>query len=70
MNTDSVKSIVGGIKGVLIAGAGLVIVAEIIFGSYLGVVGNLQALLDGFIGSGASLVSVITGLVVLGLLSD
>ena len=70
MNTDSVKSMVGGIKGVLIAGAGLVIVAEIIFGSYLGVVGNLQALLDGFIGSGASLVSVITGLVVLGLLGD
>ena len=31
---------------------------------------NLQAPHDGFIGSGASLVSVITGIVVMGLLGD
>ena len=71
MNTDNVKSMIGGVKAVLIGAAGLLIVAEIIFGNVgLNVVGNLQALLDGFIGSGASLVSVITGIVVLGLLSD
>ena len=71
MNTDTVKSYVSGIKAVLIGAAGLLIVAEIIFGSStLNVVGNLQALLDGFIGSGASLVSVITGIVVIGLLGD
>ena len=71
MNTDNVKSMIGGVKAVLIGAAGLLIVAEIIFGNVgLNVVGNLQALLDGFIGSGASLVSVITGLVVLGLLGD
>lgn len=62
---------IGGVKAVLIGAAGLLIVAEIIFGNVgLNVVGNLQALLDGFIGSGASLVSVITGIVVLGLLGD
>ena len=71
MNTDNVKSMIGGVKAVLIGAAGLLIVAEIIFGDVgLNVVGNLQALLDGFIGSGASLVSVITGIVVLGLLGD
>jgi hypothetical protein len=71
MNTDNVKSMISGVKAVLITAAGLLIVAEIIFGNVgLNVVGNLQALLDGFIGSGASLVSVITGIVVLGLLGD
>ena len=71
MNTDNVKSMIGGVKAVLIGAAGLLIVAEIIFGNVgLNVVGNLQTLLDGFIGSGASLVSVITGIVVLGLLGD
>ena len=71
MNTDNVKSMIGGVKAVLIGAAGLLIVAEIIFGNVgLNVVVNLQALLDGFIGSGASLVSVITGIVVLGLLGD
>lgn len=71
MNTDNVKSMIGGVKAVLIGAAGLLIVAEIIFGNVgLNVVGNLQALLDGFIGSGASLVSVITGILVLGLLGD
>ena len=71
MNTDNVKSMIGGVKAVLIGAAGLLIVAEIIFGNVgLNVVDNLQALLNGFIGSGASLVSVITGIVVLGLLGD
>ena len=72
MNTDTVKSYVSAVKALLIGAAGLLIVGQIVFGNVIGfdVVGNLQALLDGFIGSGASLVSVITGLVVLGLLGD
>ena len=71
MNTDTVKSYVSAIKALLIGAAGLLIVGQIVFGNVgFDVVGNLQALLDGFIGSGASLVSVITGLVVLGLLGD
>lgn len=68
---NSVKSSIGSIKGILIASAGLLIVVQIIFGSSgFDVVGNLTGLIDGFIGSGASLVSVIAGIIVLGLLSD
>tara|TARA_B100000035_G_scaffold46515_1_gene35264 strand:- start:2003 stop:2224 length:222 start_codon:yes stop_codon:yes gene_type:complete len=68
---NNVKSIIGGLKGILIAAAGLLIIAQIVFGSAgFDVVGNLTALIDGFIGSSASLVSIIAGIIVLGLLSD
>lgn len=69
--TNSIKSIIGNLKGILIAAAGLLIIVQIVFGSSsFDVIGNITALLDGFIGSGASLVSVIAGIIVLGLLSD
>tara|TARA_B100002019_G_C20962563_1_gene447066 strand:+ start:217 stop:438 length:222 start_codon:yes stop_codon:yes gene_type:complete len=69
--TNSIKSIIGNLKGILIAAAGLLIIVQIVFGaSGFDVIGNITALLDGFIGSGASLVSVIAGIIVLGLLSD
>ena len=69
--TNSIKSIIGNLKGILIAAAGLLISVQIVFGaSGFDVIGNITALLDGFIGSGASLVSVIAGIIVLGLLSD
>jgi hypothetical protein len=71
MNMDNLKSMISGVKGLLLAAAGLLIIAQIVIGNAgPDVVGNLQGLLDGFIGSGASLVSVITGIIVLGLLSD
>ena len=69
--TNSIKSIIGNLKGILIAAAGLLIIVQIVFGaSSFDVIGNITALLDSFIGSGASLVSVIAGIIVLGLLSD
>ncbi|MGB0374755.1 MAG: hypothetical protein ACPGEE_01925 [Opitutales bacterium] len=69
--TNTIKSIIGNLKGILIAAAGLLIIVQIVFGSSgFDVIGNITALLDGFIGSGASLVSVIAGIIVLGLLSD
>lgn len=69
--TNSIKSIIGNLKGILIAAAGLLIIVQIVFGaSGFDVIGNITVLLDGFIGSGASLVSVIAGIIVLGLLSD
>jgi hypothetical protein len=69
--TNTIKSIIGNLKGILIAAAGLFIIVQIVFGSSVfDVIGNITALLDGFIGSGASLVSVIAGIIVLGLLSD
>ena len=69
--TNSIKSIIGILKGILLAAARLLIIVQIVFGaSGFDVIGNITALLDGFIGSGASLVSVIAGIIVLGLLSD
>ena len=69
--TNTIKSIIGNLKGILIAAAGLLIIVQIVFGSSgFDVIGNITALLDGFIGSSASLVSVIAGIIVLGLLSD
>ena len=69
--TNSIKSIIGNLKGILIAAAGLLIIVQIVYGaSGFDVIQNITALLDGFIGSGASLVSVIAGIIVLGLLSD
>ncbi len=69
--TNLVNSIIGGLKGLLISAAGLLIIAQIVIGGTgFDVIGNITTLLDGFIGSGASLVSVIAGIIVLGLLSD
>lgn len=69
--TNTIKSIIGNLKGILIAAAGLLIIVQIVFGAAsFDVVSNITALLDGFIGSSASLVSVIAGIIVLGLLSD
>jgi hypothetical protein len=69
--TNLVNSIIGGLKGLLISAAGLFIIAQIVIGGTgFDVIGNITALLDGFIGSEASLVSVIAGIIVLGLLSD
>ena len=71
MNMDNLKSMISGVKGLLLAAAGLLIIAQIVIGNAgPDVVNNLQELLNGFIGSGASLVSVITGIIVLGLLTD
>ena len=69
---NSIKSTIGNLKGILIAAAGLFIIVQIVLpgASAFDVIGNITALLDGFIGSGASLVSVIAGIIVLGLLSD
>ena len=50
--TNNIKSIIGNLKGILIAAAGLLIIVQIVFGSSgFDVIGNITALLDGFIGS-------------------
>ncbi|MGB0409762.1 MAG: hypothetical protein ACPG3X_08190 [Opitutales bacterium] len=68
---NQLKSAITGISGLLIAAIGLLIVVSVIFGNAAGmnVIANLQALVDGFIGSGASLASVVTLVIVTGLLS-
>jgi hypothetical protein len=65
-----VKGYIGGITEILIAGIGLLVVAQVVFGSEIyDVVGNITALVDVFIGASASLASVIALMIVLGILS-
>ena len=66
----TIKGIIGGITEVLIAAIGLLVIAQVVFGSGMyDVVGNITALVDSFIGDGASLASVIALMVVVGILS-
>jgi len=69
---DTVKSLIGGVSGVLISAIGLLVLAQVVFGkaASINVIGNLQAIVDGFVGTGASLAGVITLLLVVGLLQS
>lgn len=67
---ETIKGLVGGITTVLLSVIGLLVVAQVVFGeaASINVIGNLQAVVDGFVGTGASLAGVITLLLVVGLL--
>lgn len=66
----TIKGIIGGITEVLIAAIGLLVIAQVVFGSGIyDVVGNIKALVDTFIGASASLASVIALMIVVGVLS-
>lgn len=68
---NQLKSVIGAISGVLVAAIGLLVVVSAVFGSAAGmnVIPNITALVDGFIGSGASLSSIVTLIIVLSVLS-
>jgi predicted alternative tryptophan synthase beta-subunit len=68
--TQTVKSAIGGLFAVLTSVVGLLILAQVVFGEAAGmnVIGNLQAIVNGFVGEGASLAGLITLLLVVGLL--
>lgn len=67
---DTVKGLVGGVTSVLLSAIGLLVVAQVVFGesANLNVIGNIQTIMDGFVGAGASLAGVITLLLVVALL--
>lgn len=67
---DTVKDLIGGVTYVLLAALGLLVVAQVVFGpaTSINVIGNLQSILDGFVGEGASLSGIITLLLVVALL--
>lgn len=67
---DTVKGLIGGVTAVLISALGLLVVAQAVFGeaASINVIGNLQGILNGFVGEGASLAGVITLLLVVALL--
>ena len=67
---DTVKGLIGGVTAVLLSAVGLLVVAQVIFGEAadINVIGNIQSIVDGFVGAGASLAGVITLLLVVAVL--
>ena len=67
---ESFKSLIWGVTSVLVSALGLLVVAQAVFGegASINVIGNLQGIINGFVGEGASLAGVITLLLVVALL--
>ena len=67
---STVKTAIGGIFAVLVSVVGLLVVAQVVFGEAAGmnVISNLQTIVSGFVGEGASLAGLITLLLILGIL--
>ena len=67
---NTVRTAIGGLFTVLISIVGLLVLAQVVFGEAAGmnVIGNLQAIVNGFVGEGASLAGLITLLLLVGLL--
>jgi hypothetical protein len=67
---DNIRGLVGGVTVLLLSVLGLLVVGQVVFGpaASLNVIGNLQSVVSGFVGSGASLTGVITLLLVVWLL--
>ena len=68
---NKLKSLIGSLAEILIAAIGLLVVVQVVFRTVgnLDVIGNLTALVDQFIGSGASLASLVTLVLIMGVLS-
>ena len=68
---NKLKSLIGSLAEILIAAIGLLVVVQVVFGTVgnLDVIGNLTALVDQIIGSGASLASLVTLVLIMGVLS-
>lgn len=66
---ETIKSYAGGITSVLLTLIGLLVVAQVVFGTGapINVIGNLQEVVTGFVGEGASLAGVITLLLIVAL---
>jgi|TARA_R110001592_G_scaffold268412_2_gene534720 hypothetical protein len=67
---DTIKSYAGGVTSVLLSIIGLLVVAQVVFGAGapINVIGNLQEVVTGFVGQGASLAGIITLLLLVALL--
>lgn len=66
----TIKASIGGLFAVLTSVVGLLVLAQVVFGEAAGmnVIGNLQNIVNGFVGEGASLAGLITLLLIVGLL--
>ncbi|MAV85029.1 MAG: hypothetical protein DBX01_01975 [Puniceicoccaceae bacterium] len=69
--SNKLKSLIGNLSEILIAAIGLLVVVQVVFGTSgnLDVISNLTGLVDSFIGSGASLASLVTLVLIMGVLS-
>ena len=67
---NTIKTSIGGIFTVLTSVIGLLVLAQVVFGEAAGmnVIGNLQGIVNGFVGEGASLAGLITLLLIVALL--
>lgn len=59
---ENIRNLTGGIASLLLSIVGLLVITQVVFGDAAGlnVIGNLQGIVDGFVGEGASLAGVIT----------
>jgi len=66
----TIRTAIGGLFSVLVSVVGLLVLAQVVFGEEAGmnVIANLQAIVNGFVGPGASLAGLITLLLVVALL--
>ena len=69
--SNKLKSLIGNLSEILIAAICLLVVVQVVFGTSgnLDVISNLTGLVDSFIGSGASLASLVTLVLIMGVLS-
>ena len=69
--SNKLKSLIGNLSEILIAAIGLLVVVQVVFGTSgnLDVISNLTGLVDSFIGSGASLASLVTLVLIMRVLS-
>jgi hypothetical protein len=67
---NKVKCAICGISAILMSVIGLLVLAQVVFGANVGidVIANLQSIVNGFVGPGASLAGVITLVLVVALL--
>jgi|TARA_B110000305_G_scaffold242157_1_gene320520 hypothetical protein len=66
----TIKGAIGGLFALLTSIVGLLVLAQVVFGEEAGmnVIGNIQGIVNGFVGPGASLAGLITLLLLVGLL--
>jgi len=67
---ENIRNLTGGIASLLLSIVGLLVITQVVFGETAGfnVIGNLQGIVDGFVGEGASLAGVITLILLFALL--
>jgi predicted alternative tryptophan synthase beta-subunit len=69
--TETVKGAIGSLFTLLTSIVGLLVLAQVVFGEEAGmnVIGNIQSIVNGFVGPGASLAGLITLVLLVGLLN-